>query len=65
MKLKLNKEKIKKLKELHDLSWQDIADMGNLNSRQNAFAKYANGGVVKSAEFFGKIFNMRPKDLIE
>ena len=65
MKLKLNKEKIKALKDVHGYSWQDIADIGGLNSRQNAFAKYANGGVVKSAEFFGSIFNMKPKDLIE
>jgi hypothetical protein len=62
--MELDVDKIKRIKEALGLSWNDIAVKGNLNSRQHAWDKYRRKS-IKSAEFFGRIFNINPKDLIK
>ena len=62
--MELNTEKIRALKNSMKLTWDDISRLGNLNSRQSAYDKYKHGS-IKSAEFFGKIFNIDPKELIK
>ena len=62
--MRLDKEKIKRMKEACEFSWADIARLGKLQSRQHAYDKYKKGSMM-SAEFFGKIFSVKPKDLIK
>ena len=62
--MELNQDKILQLKKAWRLTWDDIAEQGNLNSRQHAFLKWKNKS-VRAAEFFAKVFNMDPKDLIK
>jgi hypothetical protein len=62
--MELNVEKIKELKSLSGLTWGDIARAGKLKSRQSAFEK-CNIKSVNSADFFGRIFNIDPKELIK
>jgi len=62
--MKLNTKKITKIKSALGLTWDDIAKKGGLKSRQHAWEHF-NRGSIKSAEFFAKIFNINPKDLIE
>lgn len=62
--MKLNTKKIKRLKKSTKLTWDDIARLGNLNSRQSAYDKYKLGS-IKSAEFFGKVFDIDPMELIK
>ena len=62
--MKLDKKKIKRMKEACEFSWADIARLGGVGSRQHAYDKYKKGS-IKSAEFFGKVFRVKPKDLIQ
>ena len=62
--MELNTEKIRELKDSLKLTCGDIARIGNLKSRQAAFDKY-NHGSIKAAEFFGKVFDIDPKQLIK
>ena len=62
--MELDTEKIQRIKEALGLSWKDIADKGGLRFRQHAWDKF-NRKSIKSAEFFGKVFNIDPKDLIK
>jgi hypothetical protein len=62
--MELNTEKIDQLRIVFGYTWQDIADKGGLKSRQHAWEKFKRRS-IKSADFFAKIFNMNPKDLIK
>ena len=62
--MELNIEKIKKIKDAMGLTWGEIANITGLKSRQAAFDKLQPER-IKSAEFFGRLFNMNPKDLIK
>ena len=62
--MKLNKEKIIKIKLALGLTWQEIADRGGANTRQSAYLKYKEGSALQ-AEYFGKVFGIKPKDLIK
>lgn len=63
MKLKLDVKKIKKIKESLGLSYQDIADMAGLKSRQHIY-DYVKRASAAGAPVFAKAFKMKPKDLI-
>jgi len=62
--MQLDTKKILKLKRALGLTWQDIAKLGKLKSRQHAFLK-CNKNSLKSAEFWAKIFHAKPKDLLK
>ena len=62
--MELNVEKIKELKAISGLTWKDVSRLGGLKSRQAAHEK-CNVRSVNSADFFGKIFNVDPKELIK
>jgi len=59
--MKLNKDKIKKLKAESGLTWADIARIGELPRRQDAHQKIKS---VKNSGFFAKVFNVDEKELI-
>ena len=61
--MKLDTEKIKELKRQSGLTWIEIAERGGLESKQAAFEK-AKGG-IKNAEFFAKVFGVKPQELIK
>jgi len=62
--MKLNKKKIENIKNAMGLTWEDVASKGKLKTRQAAYFKWRNGSALQ-AEFFAKIFNIDPKDLIK
>ena len=62
--MELNVDKIIQIKRTIGLTWQEIAKIGGLKSRQHALSK-CNKRSLRSAEFFAKIFHMDPKDLIK
>ena len=61
--MKLNVKKIKQLKKKSGLTYQDIAKLGGLKSRQHVY-DYILNARLSGADFFGKIFKIPPKDLI-
>ena len=62
--MELDQERVKQIKKALNMTWQEIADKGGLNFRQHAYLKYHHKS-VRAAEFFGKVFEMNPKDLIK
>jgi hypothetical protein len=63
--MKLNRNKIYQLKKAFGLTWAQIAEAGGLKFRQHAYDKCKRGSLPDSAEFFARIFNLDPKDLVE
>ena len=61
--MKLNSEKILKLKKLHGLTYQQIANRMGLKHRQHVF-DYIKNKRLSGAEKFAKVFGIDPKDLI-
>ena len=62
--MKLDKEKIQRLKKVYGFTWADISKAGKLKSRQAAFYKWRDGSALQ-AQFFAKVFDLDPKDLIK
>ena len=62
--MELDQKRVLQLKKAFRLTWKDLANRGGLNSRQHAFLNWKNKS-VRAAEFFGKIFDVNPKDLIK
>jgi hypothetical protein len=62
--MELDKKKIQRIRKSLGLTWMEIAKRGKLKRRQDAFERYKKGS-LRSAEFFGKIFGINPKDLIK
>ena len=62
--MKLNVEKVKKEMERQKLTYQALADMAGLPSRQMAHY-YVKTESIKGAEPFAKAFLLEPKDLIK
>lgn len=63
MKLKLNSNKVKKIKRKLGLTWDDIAKMGGKHSKQAVY-DYVLNERVSGAVFFAKVFKCKPKDLV-
>ena len=63
MKLRLNSNKVKKIKQKLGLTWEDIAKMGGKKSKQAVY-DYVLKERVSGAVFFAKVFKCKPKDLI-
>jgi len=61
--MRLNTEKIRRLKEAQGLTWQQIADKMGANSRQYVY-EYVRHERVTGAEKFAKVFGVEPIDLI-
>lgn len=61
--MKLNVKKIKRLKKKSGLTWQAIAEKGGKKSRQHAYS-FITTKRLSGAEFFARIFKVKPKDLI-
>lgn len=62
--MKLDTEKIRTLKREANLTWDDIARIGGLEHRQTAYDKWARGNPA-AAEFFARVFDIEPKDLVK
>ena len=62
--MELNINKIKDIKRVLGFTWLEIAQQGGLKTKQAVYDKLKPKR-IKSAEFFGKIFNINPKDLIK
>jgi len=62
--MKLDIEKIKRLKKSRNLTYQDIADMMGFKSRQHVY-EYIRYARITGAEKFAKVFGLDPKDLIK
>ena len=61
--MKLNAEKINLQRQKQNLTWEQVAKLGGLSSRQQAHRKWKNKN-VKSAEFFAKVLGVDAKELI-
>ena len=61
--MKLNVEKVRKEMQRQGLTYQRLADMAGLKSRQMAYY-YIKSASHKGAEPFAKAFDIEAKDLI-
>jgi len=62
--MKLNVKKIRQLKKAKGLTWNEIARLAGLNSRQAIF-HFVRYERISGAELFAKVFKINPKDLIK
>ena len=62
--MKLDTDKIKRLKEAQNLTYQDIANKMGLKSRQHVY-DYIKFERISGAEKFAKVFGVNPIDLIK
>ena len=62
--MKLDTDKIKRLKKSRNLTYQDIAGLMGFNSRQHVY-EYIRHKRISGAEKFAKIFGVDAKDLIK
>jgi len=61
--MKLNVEKIRRLKKAQNLTWQEIAHKMGANSRQYVY-EYVRHERITGAEKFAKVFGINAIDLI-
>ena len=64
LSMKLDTEKIKRLKEARGITYREIAKLMGLNSRQHVF-DFIKFKRITGAEKFAKVFGVDPKDLIK
>jgi transcriptional regulator with XRE-family HTH domain len=62
--MKLDSKKVRRLKKLHKLTWQQIAQKTGLKTRQAAF-QIVSKERIGGADVFAKLFKLDPRDLIK